>query len=371
MTTFLEQLSAYTKVVIDAGDMHAVGSFHPLEVTLSPALITATLQMPQYQSLVSTCLGQHPNSIEEALQTITVAMVQEIIKLGAGRVAVDIDARLAHDQQAIITYSEHLIDKLRCGGVDLNRITLKIPATWAGIKAGSALHRSGIACHGSLVFGLHQAVGCAQAGFTAVSTLVGRILDWYKRHSAEDMDLGVAVVSNFYNYFHKFAYPTQIIGSGFRNVGQVISLAGCDFLVVSPGLWSDLHQSRGKLMRQLTPQNAQSSNLHSIVVDQTTFATLHQADQMASEKLEEGLRGYCRSMHNLENLLTKKMQQISSGSSLNQAANTIFQVYDIDGDGFVTREEWLGADAVFDALDVDHDGKITPDEILIGLGVYL
>jgi transaldolase len=250
-------------------------------------------------------------------------------------------------------------------------VGLRIPATWAGIRAGEVLQRSGIPCHASLVFGLHQALGCATAGFAVISTLVGRILDWYKRHSNEERDLGVQVVTNFYNHFRKFNYPTQIMGSGFRNVGQVLALAGCDFLLVSPGLWSDLHQSHGRLVRQLTPQSAQSANLHPIVVDQTTFATLHQADQMARAKLEEGLRGYSRSMDNLTSLLAKRLQQINSGSSLSQAAHMIFQTYDSDGDGYVTREEWLGSDAVFDAMDVDRDGKITPDEILIGLGVYL
>jgi transaldolase len=204
-------------------------------------------------------------------------------------------------------------------------------------------------------------------------------LDWYKKHTGRESyppaeDPGVQSVTQIYNYFRKYDFPTEVMGASFRNIGEIIELAGCDLLTISPALLAELQNTEGYLERKLDPEKAKKMDIPRLVMDRATFDQMHRENRMASEKLEEGIQGFSKALEVLEKLLTERLQKLEGAKeTITHAAQDVFRLYDLDGDGFITREEWMGADRVFDALDTNQDGKITPEEMLVGLGaaVYL
>lgn len=379
----LEQLRDITVVVADTGDINAIETFKPRDATTNPSLITAAAQMPEYQEIVDETLKQAKHDagadasdeqvLSLAFDRLAVSFGLRILKIIPGRVSTEVDARLSYDTEATIAKGRDLIAQYEAAGVSRDRILIKIASTWEGIKAAEILEKEGIHCNLTLLFGVHQAIACAEAGITLISPFVGRILDWYKKETGQDSypapeDPGVLSVTEIYNYYKKFGYKTEVMGASFRNLGEITELAGCDLLTISPGLLKELQSTTADLPRKLDPTKAAALNIQKLSIDKATFDQMHESDRMASEKLDEGIKGFTNALVALEKLLAKRLASIGGESVINHAAEDIFRVYDLDGDGFITREEWMGADAVFDALDINKDGKITPHEMSAGLG---
>ena len=379
----LNQLKEVTVVVADTGDIQAIEAFTPRDATTNPSLITAAAQMPQYQEIVDGTLiqarkelGQDASTSEIvtlAFDRLAVAFGIKILAIVPGRVSTEVDARLSYDRDATLEKARYLISQYEAAGISRDRVLIKIASTWEGIKAAEILEQEGIHCNLTLLFGLHQAIACAEAKVTLISPFVGRILDWYKKDTGRDSypsdeDPGVLSVTKIYNYYKKFGYQTEVMGASFRNIGEITELAGCDLLTISPKLLEQLQATEGKLPRKLCPDIATQTELEKIKIDRATFDAMHAADRMASEKLAEGIQGFTKALIALEKLLAERLAHLEDEETVNRAAKDIFQVYDLDGDGFITREEWAGTDAVFDALDLNGDGKISPEEMSAGMG---
>lgn len=378
----LEQLREYTVVVADTGDIDAIAAFTPQDATTNPSLITAAAQMPQYQAIVDDTLRQARQELGEdapissvvslAFDRLAIAFGIKILQIIPGRVSTEVDARLSYDTEATVAKARYLISQYEAAGLSRERILIKIASTWEGIRAAEILEKEGIHCNLTLLFGFHQAVACAEAGVTLISPFVGRILDWYKNKTGKTYsgaeDPGVLSVTKIYNYYKKFGYKTEVMGASFRNIEEIQELAGCDLLTISPKLLEQLQATEKELPRKLTEETAQQEEIERITLDKATFEEMHAADAMASEKLAEGIDGFTKALEVLEILLSERLQRLEGEEKVCQATQTIFRLYDLDGDGFITREEWAGTDAVFDALDNNHDGKITPAEMAAGLG---
>lgn len=379
----LEQLREMTVVVADTGDIQAIEQFKPRDATTNPSLITAAAQMPQYQGIVDETLKQAKKDagsgattekvLTLAFETLAVAFGRRILQIIPGRVSTEVDARLSYDTEATVEKGRGLIAQYEAVGIARDRILIKIASTWEGIRAAEILEKEGIHCNLTLLFGLHQAIACAEAGVTLISPFVGRILDWHKQETGRDSypaaeDPGVLSVTQIYNYYKKFGYQTEVMGASFRNMGEITELAGCDLLTISPALLAELQATPGELPRKLDPSKAAEMTIEAIPMDRDQFAQMHSRDRMASQKLDEGIVGFTKALIALEKLLAKRLAHLEGEAMLTHAAEDIFRVYDLDGDGFITREEWMGADAVFDALDLNKDGKITPEEMGAGLG---
>ena len=378
MAGLLDQLKKVTVVVADTGDINSIRKFTPRDATTNPSLITAAAQLPEYAQLVTDALdwarkhlgrgGQRPQIIKLAIDRLAVEFGLRILQIVPGRVSTEVDARLSFDTPAMVEKARFLIGLYEQAGARRERVLIKIASTWEGIQAARILEQEGIHCNLTLLFGLHQAVACAEAGATLISPFVGRILDWHLKNGgqaeyAPAEDPGVVSVTAIYNYFKKFGYRTEVMGASFRNLGEIFELAGCDLLTISPTLLAELETFGGELELKLDAAAAQALSIERIAVDEAAFRAMHAADKMASDKLAEGIDGFTRALVALETMLQGRMQGEESA-----AARRLFQLFDLDGDGFITREEWAGSHAVFAALDHDGDGRITPDELGAGLG---
>ncbi|MDR0439532.1 MAG: transaldolase [Candidatus Accumulibacter sp.] len=321
----LEQLREMTVVVADTGDIEAIETFRPRDATTNPSLITAAAQMPRYQGIVDATLGQAradagagapaARVVSLAFDRLAVAFGLKILEIVPGRVSTEVDARLSYDAAATVAKGRELIAQYEARGVTRERVLIKIAATWEGIRAAEALEGEGIHCNLTLLFGLHQAIACAEAGVTLISPFVGRILDWYKKDTGRDSypaneDPGVLSVSRIFNYYKKFGYKTEVMGASFRNVGEIIELAGCDLLTIAPSLLAELRQKEGILPRRLDAARAAGEAIDRIPMDEAAFARMHAADRMASDKLAEGIAGFTKALETLECLLAARLKEL-------------------------------------------------------------
>ncbi|MGL5079871.1 MAG: transaldolase [Microcoleaceae cyanobacterium] len=381
----LDQLREVTVVVADTGDLQAIKKFAPRDATTNPSLIATAAQMPEYREIVDETLIQAKQDsgsgateaeiISLAFARLAVSFGKRILDIVPERVSVQADPRLSHDTEATIKQSRYLLSEFEKAGVPRERIMIKIASTWEGICAGKILEAEGIQCNMTLLFGIHQAIACAEIKATLISPYVGRIFDWYVKETGKQYegadDPGVQSVTRIYNYYKKFGYSTEVMGASFRNISEIVELAGCDLLTISPKHLAQLEETTGELTRKLDAGKAATLEIEKISIDKAAFDQMHTSDRMASEKLAEGIKGFSKSLESLEKFLANRLAQLEGGAKVGTAATDIFSAYDLDGDGFITREEWMGLDAVFDALDLDGDGKITPEEIGAGLGATL
>jgi transaldolase len=262
-------------------------------------------------------LGDHaePESVASlAFDRLAVEFGKRILKIVPKRVSTEVDARLSYDTEASVAKGREIIKEYEKAGIPRERILIKIAATWEGIKAGEILEKDGIHCNLTLMFGLHQAIACAEAGITLISPFVGRILDWYKKDTGRDYtpqeDPGVLSVRTIYDYYKKFGYKTEVMGASFRNVGEITELAGCDLLTISPALLAELSKTQGDLPRKLDPEKAKTMAIKRITIDRETFDRMHAADRMAHDKLAEGIAGFSKALVNLETMLARRITEL-------------------------------------------------------------
>jgi transaldolase len=328
----LEQLRSYTTVVSDTGDFEAIKQFKPTDATTNPSLITTAAQMPQYQPIVDEVLkqardekGQHASDKDVAnlaFQRLAVAFGRRILDIVPGRVSTEVDARLSYDTEKTIEQARAIVKQYQEAGIDYSKhILIKIASTWKGIRAAEVLEKEGIHCNLTLLFGMHQAVACAEAGVTLISPFVGRILDWYKKDTGKDYqgadDPGVQSVTSIYDYLKHFGYKTQVMGASFRNLGEIRELAGCDLLTISPQFLGELESTQAELPRKLDPEKAKAMKIDKIPMDEATFERMHAEDRMAHDKLSEGIEGFSSALTNLENLLAKRLCQLEQRTPAN------------------------------------------------------
>lgn len=320
--TLLEQLREMTVVVADTGDIQAIETFKPRDATTNPSLITAAAQMPQYQGIVDdtlesarSTLGKDASAAQVAtlaFERLAVSFGHKILEVIPGRVSTEVDARLSFDTDASVRVGRELIAMYEAQGVSRERVLIKIAATWEGIQAAAVLEKEGIHCNLTLLFGIHQAIACAENGITLISPFVGRILDWYKKDTGRDSyapaeDPGVLSVTEIYNYYKKFGYKTEVMGASFRNIGEIVELAGCDLLTIAPSLLAELQSTEGDLQRKLDPKNAANASVGKIHMDKATFDRMHAENRMASDKLAEGIDGFTKALESLEGILEARL----------------------------------------------------------------
>jgi transaldolase len=309
------------------------------------------------------------------LDEISVTFGKEILRIVPGRVSTEVDARLSYDTEATIAKARKLIGLYQAAGIGRERVLIKIASTWEGIRAAEQLEKEGIHCNLTLLFGFAQAVACAEAGVTLISPFVGRILDWYKKSTGRESypgpeDPGVISVTQIFNYFKTHGYKTEVMGASFRNIEEIIELAGCDLLTISPALMDQLRSQQGVLERRLNALDPGATQ-EKIHLERSDFEAMMAKDTMATEKLDEGIRGFSKAIETLEAQLAHRLAVLEGGAAFTHAVHEIFLLNDLDGDGCITREEWLGSDAVFDALDTDKDGRLAPADVRGGLGAPL
>lgn len=318
----LEQLREMTVVVADTGDIQAIETYKPRDATTNPSLITAAAQMPQYQGIVDETLKKARTDlgagaaaaqvVSLAFDRLAVSFGLKILEIIPGRVSTEVDARLSYDAEATIAKGRELIAQYEAAGVSRERVLIKVAATWEGIQAAAVLEKEGIHCNLTLLFGLHQAIACAENGITLISPFVGRILDWYKKETGRDSyppaeDPGVLSVTQIYNYYKKFGYKTEVMGASFRNIGEITELAGCDLLTIAPSLLGELQAAEGDLPRKLDPAQAAGASIEKMSMDKANFDRMHGEDRMASEKLSEGINGFTKALESLEELLAARL----------------------------------------------------------------
>jgi transaldolase len=304
-------LKQHTTVVADTGDIDAIGEYRPQDATTNPSLLLKAAQQPQYRPLVDAALrdADRVSGPERAragafMDRLAVNFGRRILEIVPGRVSTEVDARLSFDTAGSVAKARELVALYERGGTDRERILIKLASTWEGIRAAAELEREGIHCNLTLLFSFAQAVACAEAGVRLISPFVGRIYDWYRKERGGDIpadeDPGVASVTRIYNYYKKFDYPTQVMGASFRKTDQVVRLAGCDLLTISPDLLEDLQSTAGELTPRLTVANAKASGEQKIHLDEKIFRWEHNRDAMAVEKLSEGIRRFYEDARKLE-----------------------------------------------------------------------
>jgi transaldolase len=325
--TLLEQLREMTVVVADTGDIKSIEKYKPQDATTNPSLLTAAAEMPEYQPIVDGVLLEAkkqlgPQAKDQdvanlAFRHLAVAFGKKILAIVPGRVSTEVDARLSYDTEATIKQARDIIQQYDQAGISRERVLIKIASTWAGIKAAERLEQEGIHCNLTLLFGVHQAVACAEAKVTLISPFVGRILDWYKKSTGKDYqgaeDPGVQSVTKIYHYFKKFGHKTVVMGASFRNIGEIKELAGCDLLTIAPKLLEELQETTGDLPRKLDPESAKKLQIEKIPMNEEIFEKMHAEDQMAHDKLKEGIEGFTAALEKLEKMLADRLVKMGAG----------------------------------------------------------
>ncbi|KQZ52807.1 transaldolase, partial [Massilia sp. Root1485] len=302
----LEQLKQYTTVVADTGDFQSIKAYAPQDATTNPSLILKAVQKPEYRPLLEKTIADFPNaSTEEIVDRLLIAFGTEILKFVPGRVSTEIDAALSFDTEATVAKGRELIALYEAAGIERSRVLIKIASTWEGIRAAEILEKDGIRCNLTLLFSLCQAVACAEAGVQLISPFVGRIYDWYKKSMGTDYqgadDPGVQSVKRIYQYYRKFGYKTEVMGASFRNTSQILELAGCDLLTISPDLLQKLADTEGAVERKLVADA--NADIEKIALDEKTFRFMLNEDAMATEKLAEGIRAFCADSGKLKKMI--------------------------------------------------------------------
>ena len=302
----LEQLKQYTTVVADTGDFQSIKAYAPQDATTNPSLILKAVQKPEYRPLLEKAIADAPHAeIDEIVDNLLIGFGVEILKYVPGRVSTEIDAALSFDTEATVAKGRELIALYEKAGVSRERVLIKIASTWEGIRAAEILEKEGIHCNLTLLFSLCQAVACAEAGVQLISPFVGRIYDWYKKSTGNEYtgadDPGVQSVKRIYQYYRKFGYKTEVMGASFRNTSQILELAGCDLLTISPDLLQKLADSDAPVERKLT--HDANADIARIDIDEKTFRFMLNEDAMATEKLAEGIRAFCADSNKLTDMI--------------------------------------------------------------------
>ncbi len=314
----LDQLKQFTKVVADTGDFESMREFKPQDATTNPSLILQATQKPEYGYLLDKVIADNKNlhlagaaKIDHVIDDLLVAFGQEILKIVPGRVSTEVDARLSFNKEGTKQKAHQIIALYEEAGISRERILIKVASTWEGIRAAELLQKEGINCNLTLLFSLPQAVACAEAKVKLISPFVGRIYDWYKNANKRDYtgaeDPGVQSVTTIFNYYKKFGHNTEVMGASFRNISQIIELAGCDLLTISPDLLAKLAESNEPLTKKLDAEAAKNSDIECLPLDEKTFRWLLNEDAMATEKTAEGIRKFGADIVKLEKLIASKI----------------------------------------------------------------
>jgi transaldolase len=320
--SLLDQLKAHTLVVADTGDIQSIEQFKPQDATTNPSLITAAAEMPAYADVVSEALSDARSAagaaatskevVAQAIDLLSVEFGERILSIVPGRVSTEVDARLSFDTEATIAKARKLIGMYAERGIAKERVLIKIASTWEGIKAAEKLEAEGIHTNLTLLFGLHQAIACAEVGVTLISPFVGRILDFFLKKTGRASypaaeDPGVLSVRAIYHYFKHYGFKTEVMGASFRNTGEILELAGCDLLTISPKLLKELADADGEVPRKLDPAVAKATPVERIAMNERVFREMHATDEMATFKLQEGIDGFTKALVQLEGLLEKRL----------------------------------------------------------------
>ncbi|KAJ2000372.1 sedoheptulose-7-phosphate:D-glyceraldehyde-3- phosphate transaldolase [Coemansia thaxteri] len=316
----LDQLKQHTTVVADTGDFESIAQYKPTDATTNPSLILAATDKPQYAHLIDDAIAWAKSNastlddqVEKALDKLLVNFGSKILEIVPGRVSTEVDARFSFDKDANIRKAREIIDLYSSIGIKKERVLIKIASTWEGIQAARELEsKYGIHCNLTLLFSFAQAVAAAEAGVTLISPFVGRILDWYKASTgkayASHEDPGVVSVSAIYNYYKQHGYNTIVMGASFRNTGEIKELAGCDYLTISPQLLAELQSEAAELPRRLSPEAAHAATaLTKVSFDEADFRWALNEDQMATEKLSDGIRKFSADAVKLRKILREKL----------------------------------------------------------------
>lgn len=306
----LDQLKQFTKVVADTGDFQSMAEYQPQDATTNPSLILAAVKDAKYEELVKEAI-QGASNVDAAIDQVLIAFGNEILKIVPGRVSTETDARLSFDTQGTVDKARELIALYEKSGTSRERVLIKIASTWEGIRAAEILQKEGINCNLTLMFSLVQAVACAEGNIKLVSPFVGRIYDWYKKDTGKEYvgaeDPGVQSVTEIYHYYKKFGHETEVMGASFRNIGQIIELAGCDLLTISPKLLEQLQNSDSSIVRKLDAAESSKLDISKVDCDEKSFRFLMNEDAMATEKTAEGIRKFSADIVKLEQLIADYM----------------------------------------------------------------
>ena len=312
----LQALKQFTTVVADTGDFESIRKFAPQDATTNPSLILKAVLQPEYRTLLDKAIADNKGSslsgsalLHKVIDDTLILFGLEILKIVPGRVSTEVDARLSFDTEGTLKKARYLIGLYEKAGISRERVLIKIASTWEGIRAAEILQKEGINCNLTLLFSLAQAVACAEGGIRLISPFVGRIYDYYKGKTGKEYvgmeDPGVQSVHAIYNYFKKFGHDTQVMGASFRSTGEIIALAGCDLLTISPDLLAKLEASEEPLTRVLSPESARTMEIAKVPVDEKSFRWALNEDAMATDKLAEGIRKFGEDIVKLEGLISQ------------------------------------------------------------------
>ncbi|MEF7616445.1 transaldolase [Aquincola sp. MAHUQ-54] len=309
----LDQLKQYTTVVADTGNFKQLAQFAPRDATTNPSLILKAVQQADYAPLLADTVAAHRREpLASVVDQVLVRFGLEILKVVPGRVSTEVDARLSFDTAATIARGRRLIELYERAGIGRERVLIKVASTWEGIQAAKALEHDGIHCNLTLLFAFCQAVACGEAGITLISPFVGRIYDWYKKQAgaawdeganAGPADPGVKSVAQIYTYYKHFGIETEVMGASFRNAGQILALAGCDLLTISPDLLAQLQGAEAPVTRRLDPAQARAADIHAVTYNEAEFRYALNEDAMATEKLAEGIRAFAADAAKLDKMI--------------------------------------------------------------------